>query len=279
MFTSLQSNGLSLDLSVPCVMGIVNLNKDSFFAGSRHNDIALITRYIETNLQNGMDIIDLGALSSRPGAKTYGEKEERKRLIPILKSVRKEFPNIFISIDTYRSAIALESYELGANMINDISGGSLDNTLFELVSQHNIPYVIMHMQGLPGTMQKDPKYNNVVFEILQFLIKLKRKLNDMGAYQLMVDPGFGFGKTIEDNYTLLSKLSAYSILDLPILVGLSRKSMIYKVLESDAESALNGTTALHMVALTNGANILRVHDVHEARETIKLYNALKKSSN
>jgi len=279
MLTSLKFNDLLLDLSTPKVMGIINLNKDSFFKTSRHSSIDSVSKYIDNSINNGLDIIDLGAFSSRPGAKIGNESEEKERLLPMLKAIRIKYPKIFISVDTYNANIASIALDLGANMINDISGGSIDNKMFDLIAEANAPYVLMHMQGIPGTMQDSPSYDNVVFDILQYLITLNRSLRNKGSYQIVIDPGFGFGKTIRHNYRLLENLDVYQILDCPILVGLSRKSMIYNVLNTSAEQALNGTTALHMLALEKGAKILRVHDVKEAKETILLHNEFAKNKN
>ncbi len=277
--SSLQYNELILDLTTPKVMGIINLNRDSFYKNSQHQTIDTVSRYIDLSLEEGMDIIDLGAFSSRPGAELGNTEEERKRLIPILTAIRQAYPDIFISVDTYDAAIVEMAIDAGANMINDISGGSIDTKMFDMIATKNIPYVLMHMQGLPGTMQQAPNYENVVFDILQYLIQAKRKLNEKGAYQLVIDPGFGFGKTVQHNYQLLDNLNVYKIIDLPILVGLSRKSMIYKPLELTADQALNGTTVLHTLALERGAKILRVHDVKEAKQAILLHQKLMQSRN
>jgi len=278
MLTSLQFNGLSLDLGIPRVMGIVNLNNDSFYRQSRHAQLDTIYSYLDSSLPNGLDIIDLGVFSSRPGAAMGDPAEESKRLLEVLTILRKKYPQVFISVDTYNASVAKSAIDAGANMINDISGGTLDPDMFTLIGNTNAPYVLMHMQGIPGTMQLSPKYENVVYEILQFLIASKHKLNTLGAYQLVVDPGFGFGKTVAHNFQLLDKLNVFNIMDLPVLVGLSRKSMIYKSLGVTAEVALNGTTALHMLALERGAKILRVHDVKEANEAIQLHQVLLNSS-
>jgi len=277
MLTSLQFNGLILDLSTPKVMGIINLNKDSFYSPSRYGTSEAVSAYIEDSLEQGLDIIDLGAFSSRPGAELGDVTEEKERLLPVLMDIRKKHPNVFISVDTYNAEIARMAIDAGANMINDISGGSIDNAMFKQIADANVPYVLMHMQGIPGTMQKAPRYKNVVFEILQYLIQSQRKLKDKGAYQIVLDPGFGFGKTVKHNYQLLDNLNVFKILDSPVLVGLSRKSMIYKPLNINAETALNGTTALHMLALERGAKILRVHDVKAAKETILLHEQISLS--
>jgi len=274
MLSSLQHNGLSLDLSIPCVMGIVNLNNDSFYKPSRYETLDSLRAYIDKALEEGMSIIDLGVFSSRPGAELGTADAETARLIPILKELRKVYPKVFISIDTYHSKVAKQAEEEGANMINDISGGSIDKEMFDVISNSNIPYVLMHMQGIPGTMQENPSYKNVTYEILQYLIQLSRDLRNKGAYQIVIDPGFGFGKTIAQNFQLLDQLHTFKILNHPILVGLSRKSMIYKTLESDSFEALNGTTSLHTIALERGAKILRAHDVKQAHEAVLLHQNL-----
>jgi len=257
-------------------MSIINLNDDSFFENSRLKSIDKIYQFIDSAILNNSTIIDIGAVSSRPFAADVSEEEELKRLIPVLKQIRSNFPDIFISVDTWRKNVAIQVIDEGANMINDIKAGK-DPGMIDLIGLHNIPYIMMHMKGVPSSMQIDPNYENVSLEVLTFLIQKKELLNKSGAYQLVIDPGFGFGKTIEDNFQLLKKLNIFKILDAPILAGISRKSMIYKTLGNKAEQALNGTSALNMFALLNGAKILRVHDPKEANEVVKLYDKLLSS--
>jgi len=275
MFSTLNYNGKELNLDSPRVMGIVNITNDSFFEGSRFADSTKVLSYVEKNIKNGMDIIDIGGMSSRPGAKEIDWKEELALILPIVKAVRTEFPDLWISVDTYRKDIAKAVIDEGVDMINDITGGQKDAELWNFVAQKDIPYVLMHMKGMPLNMQDKPQYDNISFDILQHFIKAIKKLRKLGQKQIIVDPGFGFGKTVSHNYELLNKLKVFKILDVPIMIGLSRKSMIHKVLDISAEEALNGTTALHMVALQQGVQILRAHDVREAWETIQLYEQLK----
>ena len=277
MYT-LNCNGKLLDLSRPRIMGILNLNPDSFYDGGRYNEIESALNQTEKMLSEGAHIIDLGGASSRPGAEIIPENTERERVIPVLKAVREAFPNALFSIDTWRSAIAAEALDEGASIVNDISGWSLDPTLPDLLGKRKPPYILMHMQGRPDTMQSNPEYTDVVQEVLDFFIEKVEALRARGLYDIVLDPGFGFGKTVEHNFTLLKNLSVFSsVLDLPVLAGISRKSMICKVLGVSPQNALNGTTALHMVALQQGAHILRVHDVKEAVEVVTLWEMTKKA--
>ena len=258
-------------------MGILNVTPDSFFDGGKIQSTDQALRLVESQIRDGADIVDIGGMSSRPGARVIPEEEERRRVIPILKEVRKAFPEIWLSIDTVRSRIALEAAETGVDLINDISAGQIDSEMFHAVATTGLPYVLMHMKGRPETMQMDPEYTDVISEVMHFLMNHMRRLRDAGVHDVIVDPGFGFGKSVEDNYGLLRQLHVFQILDAPILVGLSRKSMICKILNLDPEQALNGTTALHMKALLEGAKILRVHDVRQAKEVVDLFWALKSS--
>lgn len=265
--------GKLLDLTRPKVMGILNITPDSFYDGGLYTQPEEIKKRVNKMLREGADLIDIGACSSRPGAKDTSEEEEMRRLGSALEVIRKESADTLLSVDTVRSAVArrvIEDYEV--NMINDISGGTLDPSMFETIAEMQVPYVVMHMQGTPGTMQDHPEYKHVVLDILRELTDRTNQLKAMGVNDILIDPGFGFGKTLEQNYSLLYRLEAFQMLELPILVGLSRKSMIYRLLESSPEDALNGTTALHILALERGANILRVHDVKEAVEAIQLYS-------
>ncbi len=259
----------------PAVMGILNLTPDSFYAEGRFMDVDKAVAATRSMVRDGIDILDIGAASSRPGASEVGPVEELRRIEPVLKQIVSEFPDLLISIDTYWRKVAERAVILGASMINDISGGMKGDGLIEFVAEAKIPYVLMHMQGQPTNMQENPVYGNVVQEILQFFIEKIDYLDRKGVVDIIIDPGFGFGKSIEHNYDLLKKLSVFKLVEKQILVGLSRKSMIYKHLKINPEASLPATCALHLRALENGANILRVHDVAEAHQAIKLFKALE----
>ena len=270
-------NGNLMDLSTPKIMGILNVTPDSFYDGGMFDSNKKILDHVEKMLTDGVDIIDVGGYSSRPGAKEVKLKDEIKRVVPTIELIKKEFNETTISVDTFRSEVALQAVNSGASIINDISGGDLDPNMFNCVAELNVPYIIMHMQGNPKNMQNNPLYENVIVEIIENLSKKVFKATEAGVIDVIIDPGFGFGKTIEHNYKILSELSFFKELDCPILVGLSRKSMIYKLLEEKPENVLNGTTCLNTVSILNGANILRVHDVKEAKEVVKLTNFLNKN--
>ncbi len=263
--------GRLFDLSKPKVMGILNLTPDSFYDGGVHNEINKIEDHVNKMVNDGMDILDIGGYSSKPGAKNISVDEELSRVIPILKHIRKIFPELVISIDTFRSKIASASLNEGADIINDISGGTLDKNMMSVVAKNNCPYILMHMQGNPQNMQNDPSYENVTLEIIQYLAQRIKIAHDNNIVDIIVDPGFGFGKTLEHNFEILNNLEKFNVLDTPILAGFSRKSMIYKTLKTSSEKALNGTSSLNTIALTKGAKILRVHDVREAKECIILH--------
>ncbi len=263
--------GRLFDLSKPKVMGILNLTPDSFYDGGVHNEINKIEDHVNKMVNDGMDILDIGGYSSKPGAKNISVNEELSRVIPILKHIRKIFPELVISIDTFRSKIASASLNEGADIINDISGGTLDKNMMSVVAKNNCPYILMHMQGNPQNMQNDPSYENVTLEIIQYLAQRIKIAHDNNIVDIIVDPGFGFGKTLEHNFEILNNLEKFNVLDTPILAGFSRKSMIYKTLKTSSEKALNGTSSLNTIALTKGAKILRVHDVKEAKECIILH--------
>ena len=263
--------GRLFDLSKPKVMGILNLTPDSFYDGGVHNEINKIEDHVNKMVNDGMDILDIGGYSSKPGAKDISVDEELSRVIPILKHIRKIFPELVISIDTFRSKIASASLNEGADIINDISGGTLDKNMMSVVAKNNCPYILMHMQGNPQNMQNDPSYENVTLEIIQYLAQRIKIAHDNNIVDIIVDPGFGFGKTLEHNFEILNNLEKFNVLDTPILAGFSRKSMIYKTLKTSSEKALNGTSSLNTIALTKGAKILRVHDVKEAKECIILH--------
>ncbi|MDA3780100.1 MAG: dihydropteroate synthase [Bacteroidales bacterium] len=269
--TTINCNGQLLDLSKPKIMGILNITPDSFYDGGKHNNEDKILQSIDKHLDDGADIIDIGAYSSRPGANDVSEETELERLFYALDIVRKKYPNIIISVDTYRSRIAeilVNDYKI--NIINDISAGEMDNNMFDVIAKLNIPYIMMHMKGQPQYMQKNPKYDNLIQDIIIYFAEKVEKLKLLGINDIILDPGFGFGKTLNHNYEILQHLSDFNIFDLPLLIGVSRKSMIYRLLNITPEAALNGTTVLHTLSLLNGANILRVHDVKEAMEAIKL---------
>ena len=272
---TIDCNSKLLDLSTPAIMGILNLTDDSFYDGGQHNSIKKALLQTEKMLDDGAKIIDIGAYSSRPKAKHISLDEEWQRLEKTLQIINKEFPQAILSVDTFRSEIARRSIDNGADIINDISAGNLDPQMFDAVADLNVPYIMMHMQGTPQTMQDNPHYNCIEKEVVNYLINKVKKLQQKGLSKIIIDPGFGFGKTLEHNYQLLNNLEELHTLELPILVGISRKSMVYKVLETDAENSLNGTTAIHTLCLSKGASILRVHDVKEAVECVKLINFAK----
>jgi len=274
MFTTLNCKGRLLDISTPIVMGILNVTPDSFYDGGRYSDLNIILKQAEKMLDDGAIIIDVGGMSSRPGALEVPVNEELKRVIPAITAIHERFPEAFISIDTVWAKVAQEAVDAGADIVNDISAGGMDEALISIVGQLGVPYILMHIQGKPQTMQNQPHYEDVTTDILDFFIQKIAELRKNGIYDIVLDPGFGFGKTIEHNYTLLKKMAVFQITDLPLLAGISRKSMIYKVLNTTPDKALNGTTALNMIALQNGANILRVHDVREAVEVIDLWKKL-----
>ena len=270
----LNMQGTIHTISTPWVMGIINCTPDSFYAGSRAGTTEAAAAKARKMLEEGARILDVGAYSALPGADHVTEDEEWARLktvLPSVQAVMAEFPGTFISIDTFRSNVAQKALDAGAHIINDISGGKLDPKMYEVVAAHRCPYIMMHMQGTPQDMQNNPPYNHVTQDIVKFFSEHLPKLHAMGIHDTIVDVGFGFGKTLEHNYQLLRELQAFQLLGRPILTGISRKSMIYNALNNDAEHSLNGTTALHMAALVGGSQILRVHDVEEAIETITLF--------
>ena len=275
---TLNIKGTLLDLSKPKVMGILNITPDSFFDGGEYNSEDKIINQVKKMLEEGADIIDIGGYSSRPGAEKLTIKKEINRVIPIIKLITKKYKNVIISIDTFRSKVVKKAIEAGASIVNDISGGDLDKNMYKVVSKLKVPYIIMHMKGIPSNMQNDPKYNDVVFDIikdLSYKIDLAKKA---GILDIIIDPGFGFGKSLEDNFKILKNLSSFKQLNQPIMIGVSRKSMIYNLLKSSANEALNGTTCLNSIYLNNGANIIRVHDVKEAKETVNLIEFMNKNS-
>ncbi len=255
-------------------MGILNLTPNSFYDGGKYTNDADVLKQVEQMLFDGADFIDVGAYSSKPNAEFVSEQDELDRLIPIVKSILKEFPNTLLSIDTFRSQVAKQAIEAGACIINDISAGNLDDKMMETIATLQVPYIMMHMKGTPQTMMQLSNYQDVVKEVLFYFSEKIALARSFGINDLIVDPGFGFAKTVEQNYEILQKLELFSILELPLLVGISRKSMIYKPLQTTPDKALNGTTALNMMALTKGAKILRVHDVKEAVECVHLFSLM-----
>ena len=252
------------------VMGILNLTDDSFFDGGKYSNKEEIIARCKTMLDEGATMIDIGAQSSRPGATQISSKEELKKLIPIIKLLKNNFPNILISVDTFWSNTAIECALVGTDVINDISAGEMDKEMFPIIAELNIPYIMMHMKGNPQNMQNHPEYNNIVDEVSTYFSNKIEELNILGFNKIIIDPGFGFGKTLEHNYQILNNLDAFKYLKCPILTGTSRKSMIYNLLDTTADNALNGTTITNTMALLKGANILRVHDVKQAIECIKI---------
>jgi dihydropteroate synthase len=257
-------------------MGIINVTPDSFYPGSRFTGRDEILRIAEKMVSEGADIIDVGGYSSRPGAVDISTVEEKERVLNALSLISREFPGVVLSVDTFRAEVASEAVmNCGAHIINDISGGDADPGMFSLVAELQVPYIIMHMQGTPGNMQNNPVYEDVVADILKWSGERLVKLQGMGVNDIIIDPGFGFGKTISHNYRILNRLADFSIAGVPLLVGISRKSMVWKTLGIKPEDALNGTSALNMLALSRGADILRVHDVKEAVQVVELFQKLK----
>lgn len=273
---TINTNGKLMDLSTPQVMGILNITPDSFYAGSRVEDEAEITRRVTQIISEGADMIDVGAYSSRPGADDVPPEEEMKRLRKGLGIVRKLYPEAVVSVDTFRADVAQMCVEeFDVQIINDISGGMLDANMFATVARLGVPYILMHMKGTPQTMQDQPHYDNVVREVMLYFAEKVQQLRDLGAKDIILDPGFGFAKTLDHNYQLMEHLEDFRLLELPILVGVSRKSMIYRLLDSTPQEALNGTTVLNTVALMKGANILRVHDVKECVEAVRITETMR----
>jgi dihydropteroate synthase len=277
MGKSINIRGSLVDLSTPIVMGIVNITPDSFYAQSRKTNEKQIIERVAQILEDGGLIIDMGAQSTAPSSPFLSVSEEMARLRPALKSVRREFPDAVLSIDTFYSDVAaMASEEFGVDIINDISGGQIDKRMFNTVARLNLPYILMHMRGTPQTMQSLTQYENFLQDILFYFSQKTTSLNQLGVNDIIIDPGFGFSKTLSQNYELMSYLSYFKIFEAPILVGISRKSMIYKLLETSANESLNGTSVLNTYSLLNGADILRVHDVKEAVECIKIVSEIKK---
>jgi dihydropteroate synthase len=266
--------GKLIDLATPKVMGILNVTPNSFYDGGKYKNESEIVKQVETMLVDGADFIDVGAYSSKPNAEFVSEEEEIARLIPVLKLVLKEFPTTLLSVDTFRIEVANVAVKSGASIINDISAGGLDDKMMETIGKLQVPYIMMHMKGTPQTMTQLTQYDDIVKDLLFYFSEKVAQARSFGINDLIIDPGFGFAKTVEQNFEIMQKLELFKVLELPILAGVSRKSMIYKPLDLTPEKALNGTTALNMIALTKGASILRVHDVKEAVECVKLFSLM-----
>lgn len=271
---TINCKGKLIDFFTPRVLGILNITPDSFFDGGAYNNETEILDQVEKMLTEGATFIDVGAYSSRPGATHISEEEELQRMVPIIELLVAHFPEIIISVDTFRSIVAKKAVEAGAAIINDISGGKMDANMFATVAKLQVPYIIMHMLGTPQNMQQNPQYNDVTKEVISFFAEQLFTLHQLKVNDVLIDVGFGFGKTVEHNYELLKNLDLFKSLDVPILAGISRKSMVYKPLELTPKTALNATTSANTIALLNGANILRVHDVKEAMEAIKIVKQL-----
>jgi dihydropteroate synthase len=269
--------GNLLDLNKPKIMGILNVTPDSFFDGGLYNTEKKVDIQVTKMIEDGMDILDVGGYSSRPGAKEISIDEEIDRVIPIVKFIRKKYPELILSVDTFRSEVARNCLDLGIDIINDISAGCIDKNILDVVAEYNCPYIMMHMKGTPQTMQINPEYENLIKELLIYFAKRIYLAREKGIIDIIVDPGFGFGKTLDHNYTIIKKIENFKLLDLPVMVGISRKSFITKQLDIDKKDSLNGTTALNMYFLEKNVNILRVHDVKEAKECIMLHEKIKSS--
>jgi dihydropteroate synthase len=267
--------GQLIDLSIPKVMGILNVTPNSFFDGGKYKNEEEIILQVDKMLSQGATFIDIGAYSSKPSAEFVTEQEEIDRIVPAIELILKHFPSTLLSIDTFRAKVAKASIESGAALINDIAAGELDDKMFDVVADYNVPYIMMHMRGNPQTMQSLTQYDDIVKEMLFYFSEKVKKARSLGINDLILDPGFGFAKTTDQNYEVLQKMELFNLLELPILAGVSRKSMVYKTLNNTAQEALNGTTVLNTIAVTKGAKILRVHDVKEAMECITLFEKLK----
>jgi dihydropteroate synthase len=268
---TINCKGQLIDLSTSKVMGILNVTPNSFFDGGRYNDERELLSQVNKMINDGATFIDIGAYSSKPNAEFVSEEEELGRIIPAIQIILKNFPDALLSIDTFRSEVAKACIENGAAIINDISAGNMDDAMFEIIAKYKVPYIMMHMRGTPQTMQGMTNYDDIVKEMLFYFSEKINKARSLGINDLIIDPGFGFAKTIDQNYEVLRKIELFQLLELPLLVGVSRKSMIYKQLNSSAKEALNGTTVLNTIALSKGATILRVHDVKEAVECVQLW--------
>ncbi|HCY43163.1 MAG TPA: dihydropteroate synthase [Prolixibacteraceae bacterium] len=277
--SSINLNGRLIDFSKPVVMGILNVTPDSFFDGGKYKTEKKVVKRAEEILEQGGTIIDIGAVSTQPGSDGVSTKDEIDRIIPAVKAVRKAFPEAVISIDTYRSWVAMKVIEdCGPCIVNDVSGGNFDVHMFETIGKLGVPYVLMHMQGTPIKMQDNPEYEDIIRDISMFFTDRVKKLNKAGVKDVIIDPGFGFGKTLEHNYELLNRLDSFKVFQLPVMVGVSRKSMIHKLLGQKPEDALNGTSVVNTLALMGGADLLRVHDVREAVEAVRIMEMVRSTS-
>jgi dihydropteroate synthase len=277
--TTLNARGKLIDLSRPKVMGIINITPDSFYAGSRKQSVEDAIKQGGQMLNDGADFLDLGAYSSRPGAEDIPVNEEMDRLLPVVEAIVNQFPDAVLSVDTFRAKVAEAAIQAGAHIINDISGGQSDENMFATVARLRVPYILMHMKGNPKTMNSLAHYDDVFAEVLDYFVDRYHQLKQLGVHDVIIDPGFGFAKKPEHGYLLMNRLQEFEQLGLPVLVGVSRKKMIQRILGVDATNALNGTTALNAIALTKGANILRVHDVKEAVEAVKIWEVVNDSVN
>jgi dihydropteroate synthase len=273
---SINLGGELIDFSVPVVMGIVNVTPDSFYDGGKLEDEKVLLAKVEKMISDGAGIIDVGGVSTRPGAQLISTKVELGRLLPAVQAIRKEFPEIPISIDTFRSWVAVRIIdEIGPIIVNDISGGSLDSKMFETIGKFGVPYILSHILGTPRNMQENPEYDDIIKDISTYFSEKVKKLTKLGVVDVIIDPGFGFGKNLDHNYELLNRLDSFKVFQLPVMVGLSRKSMIWKALDTDPQSSLNGTTVANTLAMLGGADLLRVHDVKEAVEAVKIFCEIK----
>ena len=272
---TINCNGRLIDLNEPKIMGILNTTPNSFYDGGSSQSMDLILDKVEKYLSEGVDILDIGGYSTKPGAEEVSEQEEIDRTAPVIEAISTKYPETIISVDTFRGNVAREAVNVGASIINDVSGWELDENMFPAIADLNVPYILMHMKGTPQTMQNEPEYNDVTLEVNEYFAKKIAQLKAAKVKDIILDPGFGFAKTLEHNYELFSKMEALGFGEFPLLVGISRKSMIYKLVDSTPQEALNGTSVLNMVALQKGAKILRVHDVKAAKETLQIYNALQ----
>lgn len=272
---TINCNGRLIDLNEPKIMGILNTTPNSFYDGGSSQSMDLILDKVEKYLSEGADILDIGGYSTKPGAEEVSEQEEIDRTAPVIEAITTKYPETIISVDTFRGNVAREAVNAGASIINDVSGWELDENMFPAITDLNVPYILMHMKGTPQTMQNEPEYNDVTLEVNEYFAKKIAQLKAAKVKDIILDPGFGFAKTLEHNYELFSKMEALGFGEFPLLVGISRKSMIYKLVDSTPQEALNGTSVLNMVALQKGAKILRVHDVKAAKETLQIYNALQ----